>query len=75
MSSMLLVIVAPREVSLHRYLTMRFVGVPGVQIILDRRHGERRRAQTPHDTERRNRSERRRHRGEVHHLGFTLVRL
>src|SRR5438874_2539432 len=50
---MLLVIVAPREVSLHRYLTMRFAGVPGVQIILDRRHGERRRAQTPHGTRRR----------------------
>jgi len=75
MSSTLLVIVAPTEASLHHYLTMRFAGVRGVQIILDRRHGERRREQTPLDIERRSRGERRHPRGEVHHFGFTLVRL
>jgi hypothetical protein len=71
----LLVIVARKETSLHQYLTMRFAGVRGVQVILDRRHGERRREQRPLDVERRSHRERRHRRGEVHHFGFTLVRL
>jgi len=75
MSSMLLVIVAPKENSLYQYLTKRFAGIRGVQIIIDRRHGERRRGHLPLDPERRSRGERRHRRGEAHHFGFTLVRL
>jgi hypothetical protein len=74
-SERLLVIVARKETSLHQYLTARFAGIEGVQVILDRRHGERRRGHTHVDIERRRGGERRHLSGEAHHFGFTLVRL
>jgi hypothetical protein len=70
-----LVIVARREESLYRYLSARFAGITGVEVILERRHAERRRQQIPRDSERRAGADRRRHRGEPHRFGFTLLRL
>lgn len=73
---MLLLIIAPREVSLHRYLTARFAGVSGVQIIFERRHGERRRAQVPHEPDRRAGADRRHEAGERSAaFGVTLARI
>src|SRR5438477_5995250 len=50
---MLSVIVPRRESSLHDYLTMRFAGVAGIQILLARRQGERRRKDSRFDVNRR----------------------
>jgi hypothetical protein len=69
----LLLIVARKEKALYEYQTRRFAGHPGVEVILDRRGGERRRQSHPVDVERR-RGDRRRHRGEPSILGFTIVR-
>jgi hypothetical protein len=71
----LLVIVARREESLYRYLTARFAGIAGVEVILERRQAERRRQQIPHGSERRAGTDRRRRRGEPHRFGFTLLRV
>ena len=72
---MLLVIVARKEEALYRYLCARFAGVTGVEVILERRRGERRREQIPRGSERRAGVERRRRRGESSAFGFTLLRL
>ena len=66
---------ARHEVALYQYLARRLAGIEGVRVILDRRHGERRRERHPPAAERRSGRERRRGRGEQHFLGYTFVRL
>jgi len=70
---MLLVIVPRRESSLYDYLTIRFAGVAGVRIVVDRRQGDRRRERLRFDVERR-RGDRRHPRSAAHVFGVTLVR-
>jgi hypothetical protein len=53
-----LIVVEREQAALFRHLTERFLDVAFVEIVLDRRQGERRRAQSPVDEERR-RAERR----------------
>ena len=74
-SEVMLVIVAWTQPSLYHYLTVRFAGIPGVEVLLDRRHGQRRREEASPPTERRSGNERRKVRGEAHPFGFTLVRV
>jgi hypothetical protein len=72
---MLLVIVPRKDSSLQEYLTMRFAGVTAIQILLDRRQGERRRERRPIDVERRRSGERRHQRRDAQAFGVTLVRV
>lgn len=53
-----LFIVARGHDRLHADLQQQFAGNPEVEVLIDRRHAERRRSQTPHDPDRR-RSDRR----------------
>ena len=69
----LLVIVPRGDTALHDYLVRRFAGVLGLQIILDRRQGERRRESRPAALERRGGRERRQGRHERHFRGYTFV--
>jgi hypothetical protein len=68
----LLVIVRVGEARLYEYLTRSLAGVPDVQVLLDRRRGDRRREPRPVMQERR-RGERR-HPPDLSPLGFQLVR-
>ena len=61
-----------RDPTLYAYLAGRFAGVRGVEIILDRREGERRRESHPRAPERRT-GERRQGRHVRHFLGYTFV--
>lgn len=70
----LLFIIAPRERKLYEYLRRSFVGLPEVEVIMERRRQERRRETRTPATERR-RAERRVRVGEVFALGYTAVRL
>lgn len=68
-----LFVIKEGETALHDYLERAFLGVRGVKIIMERRHGERREAhrRAPHD---RRRTERRQPRGISYALGYTTVR-
>ena len=83
---MILLIVARTETALYEYQARRFAGHEGVEVILDRRYGERRRQSRPVDVtftalvaeaarlvERRC-GERRLRSVDLHPLGFAIVR-
>jgi hypothetical protein len=71
----LLLIVAPHEPNLCRYLERSFATVRGVNVILDRRRGERRRREGGDPTVERRRGERRLRTGPMSPLGYQIVRL
>jgi len=62
-----LLIVVRGQLSLYDYLTRNFAGDEKVQVLLDRRRGERRQTVQPRKPERR-RAERRRRRGSKQDL-------
>ena len=68
-----LVVVRPGYATLCEYLARSFADVDGVLVILDRRHGERRR-QTADPTFERRQRERRRRRYEMSAFGHTVIR-
>ncbi len=73
-----LLIVARNEPELYEYLKQRFVGRPDVEVILDRRVGERRREQVATSSERRrggDRRERPQVDEDIKTLGFAVVPL
>lgn len=69
----LLIVVESGDRSLFEYLSRVMAQIDGVQVILDRRHGDRRRARVPVSQERRQ-LDRRRHRGAHHAMGCTFIR-
>jgi hypothetical protein len=69
----LLIVVKRSDQSLYEYLTRAMVGVEGVHVMVDRRHGERRREARSVSGERRQ-ADRRQSRGVVHSMGCTFVR-
>jgi len=69
----LLIVVKGSDQSPFEYLTRAMAGVEGVHVMVDRRHGERRRAARPAPGERRQ-ADRRQSRGIVHSIGYTFVR-
>ena len=69
---MLLVVRRP-DPTLFEYLQRRLVGVRGVQVILERRQGDRRREARPPAKDRRRLQRRLRH-GQMSALGYTSVR-
>ena len=69
----LLLVVSSRESGLYEHLQRELAGVSGVQVMLERRRGERRLApQSVPDEQRR--IERRLRQGEVSALGYTVIR-
>ncbi|MBI2218711.1 MAG: hypothetical protein HYU51_15590 [Candidatus Rokubacteria bacterium] len=68
-----LLVVAPSETSLYRYLERSFATVRDVKVIVDRRQGDRRCRRAPVDIERR-RGERRLRSGVPSPLGYRIVR-
>jgi hypothetical protein len=72
----LLFIVARERQDLYDHLRRAFADTPAVEVILDRRVGERRQHPLPADTERRQRDRRLRDiSSDVQGLGWALVRL
>ncbi|HXG05566.1 MAG TPA: hypothetical protein VNO23_19390 [Candidatus Binatia bacterium] len=69
-----LVVVHPRERSLYEYLRHRLAPVKDVEVIVDRRRGERRCARQAVANERR-RHDRRQRRLDMSLLGYAIVRL
>ncbi|HET8575478.1 MAG TPA: hypothetical protein VFO18_00150 [Methylomirabilota bacterium] len=69
----LLIVVTSGDRSLYEYLTGVMAEVGGVQVIRERRQGERRREYRSVSTERRL-VDRRRHRGITHGMGCAFVR-
>jgi hypothetical protein len=69
----LLVVVCQDDHSLFEYIQRRFADVRGVQVILERREGERRHEEIVTGSERRQ-LQRRVRPGRVFSLGFRLVR-
>lgn len=69
----LLIVVRRRDQALFDYLQGRLAGVRGVEVILERRAGDRRRAVHAFSRDRR-RLERRLRPGEASALGYTMVR-
>ena len=72
-----LLIVARTEPDLWRYLKHNFAGDDKVEVVLDRRRGERRQRTQPHEPERR-RGERRRQPGtekELQYRSLVIIRL
>jgi hypothetical protein len=69
----LLIVVKRSDQSLCEYITRAMVGVEGVRVMADRRHGERRREAHSTPGERR-RADRRQSRGVVHSMGCNFVR-
>lgn len=72
-----LLLVARNQPDLWRYLKNNFAGDQKVEVILDRRRGERRQRIEPHEPERR-RAERRRQPGldnDLSYRSFVIVRL
>jgi len=69
----LLIVVRRSEQSLYEYLTRAMVGVEGVHVMVDRRHGEQRMEARSTPGERRQ-ADRRQSRGVVHSIGCTFVR-
>lgn len=57
----LLLVVAPGETKLHEYMTRTLAAAPGVQVIMERRRGERRQERLDVPEERRGRQRRQRH--------------
>lgn len=70
----LLIVVRPNDTPLYEYLQRSFTGVPRVKVIVERRVGDRRRAQRLVAGERRRHETRRNRQGKVSPLGYTLVR-
>lgn len=70
----LLVVVQRGDQSLYEYLTRQLTDIAGVHVIVDRRHGERRRDARPVSAERRQ-ADRRQFRGAIQSIGCTFVRL
>ncbi len=68
-----LLVVAAREGALYEYLRSRMVSVRGVQVMIERRRGDRRRERGDVPGDRRKR-DRRVRRGQTSALGYTLVR-
>ncbi|MDP2701632.1 MAG: hypothetical protein Q8P98_06140 [Candidatus Rokubacteria bacterium] len=69
----LLIVVKRSDQSLYEYLTRAMAGVEGVHVMVDRRHGERRREARSVPGERRQ-ADRRQSRDVVHSIGCTFVR-
>ena len=69
----MLLVVRRHDPTLFEYLQRRLVGVRGVQVILERRHGDRRREARPPAKDRRRLQRRLRH-GQMSSLGYTSVR-
>lgn len=69
-----LIVLHPREVALYEYLRRRLAPVKDVEVIFDRRRGERRTARRGIDTERRT-GERRRRGRSLSPLGYLIVRV
>jgi len=69
----LLVIVARHDIALYQYLARRLTGVQGVEVIVDRRHAERRSQRQAVTVDRRAGHERRVGRGERRYIGYTFV--
>ena len=69
----LLIVVERSDQSLYEYLTRATAGVEGVHVMVDGRHGERRREARSLRGERRQ-ADRRQSRGVVHSIGCTFVR-
>jgi len=69
----LLIVVRRRDQALYDYLHSRLAGVRGVEVILERRAGDRRRAAYVPARDRR-RLERRLRPGQASALGYTIVR-
>ena len=72
-----LLIVARGQPSLYEYLRDDFATDPDVQVLMDRRHGERRRADEPFAAERRRRDRRTRAPldDKLGSIGFAVVRV
>jgi hypothetical protein len=70
-----LIIVAQGELDLWLYLTRTYGGMPDLQILLDRRQGERRYQLLPHTPERRQAERRRpvRRESTLHRQPFLIV--
>ena len=69
-----LIVVRPNDTALHDYLQRAFAEVRGVKVIMERRAGDRRRAQCAVTDERRQVRTRRIRQDEVSSLGYTVVR-
>jgi len=70
----LLIVVAINDRGLYEYLSRGLAAVEGVQVLLDRRQGERRGPARDVGWERRQ-ADRRQARGVVHSMGCTFVRV
>lgn len=68
-----LIVVKRSDESLHEHLIRAMAGVEGVHVIVDGRHGERRKGARSTPKERRH-AERRQSRGVVHSIGCTFVK-
>jgi hypothetical protein len=68
-----LFVIKPGETALHDHLERGFLGVRGVKVIMERRHGDRRAAHHRTAPDHR-RTERRQPRGTSYALGYTTVR-
>jgi hypothetical protein len=68
-------IVATEDQALYEYLTREFAGRPDVEVIIDRRRGERRRERLARTPERRRQDRRSRSRidDDLGMLGFTVI--
>jgi len=69
----LLIVVKRGDQSLCEYLTRAMAGVEGVHVMMDRRHGERRKEARAVPGERRQ-ADRRQSRALIHSIGCTFVR-
>jgi len=72
-ASILLVIVTRHDPALYEFLQRRLTDIEGVQIIVERRQGERRRLRQPPERERRRQGDRRQPRRERRYVGYTFV--
>ncbi len=70
-------IVATADQALYEYLTRKFAGRPDVEVIIDRRRGERRRERLARTPERRTGDRRSRSRidDDLRMLGFAVIRV
>jgi hypothetical protein len=73
-STRYLIIVAPGEVELYKYLQQRFRGDKKVEVLLDRRRGERRQDGRAYDPERRRRDRRGPARDGYRSIGLVVIR-
>jgi hypothetical protein len=70
----LLLVVAPQDTQLYRYLTRSFAGVTGVEVIVDRRQRDNRRRESRPTSAERRAGDRRIHVPTIHGLGYQTVR-